>query len=160
MQLFLSPTKICIPFHLGILGSIISLSFLRLFADSYLRRRNKVLVLWLCYLIKLKNDASSAPDVAGLAPAKLQDHLGRAVVAGGHHARVVLPVEGGRPEVDQFNPRVAHPAHRALGGGAHLGEPVTSDEQDVLRFEVCVREVVVVEKLKKTILSSILSMMA
>ena len=106
-------------------------------------------ISYLCkYLIKLKNDASSAPDIAGLAPAELEDNLRRPVVAGRHHAGVVLPVEGGRPEVDELDPGVPHPAHRPLGGRADLRVPVCGHEEDVLGLEVRVRQVVVVQKLK------------
>jgi hypothetical protein len=62
---------------------------------------------------------------------------------------MVLPVEGGGPEVDEFDARVAHAPYVALGGGAELGEPVLGHEEDVLWLEVRVRQVVLVQELKK-----------
>jgi len=61
---------------------------------------------------------------------------------------VVLPVEGGGPEVDELDAGVAHAPHVALGGGAELGEPVLGHEEDVLRLEVRVGQVVLVQELK------------
>ena len=103
------------------------------------------------YLIKLKNNAARAPNIAGLAPAQLQYHFRRPVVSGGDYAGVVLPVESGRPKVDEFDPRVAHPAHRALAGRTGLGVPVRRHEQNVFRLEIRVREVVVVQELETNV---------
>ena len=100
-------------------------------------------------LVKLENDAADAPDVTGLAPAQLQDHLGRAVVPRRHHRRVVLPVERGRAKVDQLDPGVLHAAHGALRGGADVGVPVRAHKQDVLRLQVRVGQVVVVQELEQ-----------
>ena len=60
----------------------------------------------------------------------------------------MLPVEGGRAEVDELDPGVAHAPDVALGGGAVLAVPVRAHEQDVLRLQVGVGQVVVVQKLK------------
>lgn len=98
-------------------------------------------------LVKLKNDASSAPDVTGLTPSQFENHFGRSVVARRDDARVVLPVERRAPEVDQLDPRVPHPPDSALRGGTQLGVPVATDEQDVLRLEVGVRQVIFMQKL-------------
>ena len=69
-------------------------------------------------------------------------------MSGGDYAGVVLPVEGGRPKVDELDPGVAHPTHRALAGRAGLGVPVRRHEQNVFRLEIRVREVVVVQELE------------
>ena len=69
-------------------------------------------------------------------------------MARGNDAGVVLPVKGGRTEVNELDPGVPHPTDGALGGGAHLREPVAPHEQDVLRLQVRVRQLVVVKKLK------------
>ena len=70
-------------------------------------------------------------------------------MSGGDDRAVVLPVEGGRAEVDELDPGVAHAPDVALGGGAVLAVPVRAHEQDVLRLQVGVGQVVVVQKLKK-----------
>ena len=70
------------------------------------------------------------------------------VVSGGDDRAVVLPVEGGRAEVDELDPGVAHAPDVALGGGAVLAVPVRAHEQDVLRLQAGVGQVVVVQKLK------------
>lgn len=72
-------------------------------------------------------------------------------MSGGDDRAVVLPVEGGRAEVDELDPGVAHAPDVALGGGAVLAVPVRAHEQDVLRLQVGVGQVVVVQKLKKKI---------
>ena len=64
-------------------------------------------------------------------------------------AAVVLPVEGGRAEVDQLHPGVPHPPEVALRRRAVLRAPVGRDEQDVLRLQVGVGEVVIVQELDK-----------
>ena len=64
-------------------------------------------------------------------------------------AAVVLPVEGGRAKVDQLHPGVPHPPEVALRRRAVLRAPVGRDEQDVLRLQVGVGEVVVVQELDK-----------
>ena len=69
-------------------------------------------------------------------------------MAGRHHAAVVLPVEGGRPEVDEFDPRVAHPAYVPLAGWTVVARPVLCHEQDVLRLQVRVGQVVIVQELQ------------
>ena len=43
---------------------------------------------------QLEHDAADGPDVTGLSPAQLQDHLRGPVVPRAHHGAVVLPVEG------------------------------------------------------------------
>ena len=67
---------------------------------------------------------------------------------GADHRAVMLPVEGRRPEVDELDPGVAHPPDVPLAGGAVLAVPVRAHKQDVLRLQVRVGQVVVVEKLK------------
>ena len=62
---------------------------------------------------------------------------------------MVFPVEGGRAKVDQLHPRVPHPPEVALRRGAVLRAPVRRDEEDVLRLQVGVGEVVVVQELEK-----------
>ena len=106
------------------------------------------------YLIKLENNATNAPNITGLAPAQLQDNLRGPVVPGRHHRRVVLPVEGGGPEVDELDARVFHAAHGALRVGADLGVPVMAYEQDVLGLQVRVGQVVVMQELNKILIFS------
>ena len=62
---------------------------------------------------------------------------------------MVLPVKGGRAKVDQLDARVAHPAHVPFARRAVLRAPVGGDEQDVLRLQVRVGQVVVVQELVK-----------
>ena len=64
-------------------------------------------------------------------------------------AAVVLPVEGGRAKVDELDPGVPHPSKVPLRRRAVLGAPVRRDEQDVLRLQVGVGKVVVVQELDK-----------
>ena len=47
------------------------------------------------------DDATNGPDVAGLGPANLQDHLWSPVVPGGHNQRVMLVVKSCRAKVYQ-----------------------------------------------------------
>ena len=61
--------------------------------------------------VELEGDAADAPDVAGLAPAQLEDDLGGAVVPRADHLGVVLPVKRGRAEVDQTDLGVLHLPH-------------------------------------------------
>ena len=63
-------------------------------------------------------------------------------------AAVVFPVEGGRAKVNQLHPRVPHPPEVALRRGAVLRAPVGRDKEDVLRLQVGVGEVVVVQELQ------------
>ena len=100
------------------------------------------------YLVELEDDAANAPDVTRLAPAELQDDLGRPVVPGGDHAAVVLPVERGRAEVDELDSGVPHPPDVPLVGGAVLAVPVLAHEQNVFRLQVSVSQMVFVEKLQ------------
>ena len=62
-------------------------------------------------------------------------------------AAVVLPVEGGGAKVDQLDPGVSHPSQVALCRRAVLRAPVGRNEQDVLRLQVGVGEVMVVQEL-------------
>ena len=89
------------------------------------------------YIVKLKYDASYAPDVARVWPAELQDDLGCPVVAGGDDGGVMLPLEGGGPEVDQLDPGVSHPPDRLLTRTHELHRPVTRHhKQQVLGLQV------------------------
>ena len=99
-------------------------------------------------LIKFKEDAPDAPDVTGLGPAELEDHLRRPVVPGADHRAVVLPVEGRWPEVDQLDPGVAHAPDVPLVGRAVVADPVRAHKQDILGLQVRVGQVVVMKKLK------------
>ena len=45
-------------------------------------------------------------------------------MTGGDHATVMLPVEGGGPEVDELDPGVAHPPDGTLSGRTYLRVPV------------------------------------
>ena len=101
------------------------------------------------HLIKLEDDGPSAPDIAGLGPAELEDHLRRPIMPRRDDAAVVLPVEGSRAKVDELDPGVPHPPKVPLRRRAVLGAPVGRDKQDVLRLQVGVGEVVVVQELDK-----------
>ena len=61
---------------------------------------------------------------------------------------VVLPVEGCGPEVDELDPRVPHSSDVPLGGGAVLAVPVVGHEQDVLRLQVRVCQMVIMQELE------------
>ena len=61
--------------------------------------------------VELEGDAADAPDVTGLTPSELQDHLGSSVVSGAHDLAVVLPVEGGGTKVNEADLRVLHLPH-------------------------------------------------
>ena len=100
------------------------------------------------YLVELEDNAANAPDIARLAPAKLQDDLGRPVVPGGHHTAVVLPVESGRAEVNELHSGVPHPSDVPLVRGAVLAVPVVADKQNVLGLQVGVSQMILVEKLE------------
>jgi len=50
---------------------------------------------------ELDKDATNAPDVARVCPAKAENDLGRAVMTGRHNRRVVLILESCRSEVNQ-----------------------------------------------------------
>ena len=102
----------------------------------------------LSHLVELEDNAANTPDIARLAPAQLQDDLGRPVVSGGHNTAVVLPVESGRAEVDELHSRVSHPSDVPLIGGAVLAVPVLAHEQNVFRLQVSVSQMVFVEKLQ------------
>ena len=65
-------------------------------------------------------------------------------MSGGHHAAVVLPVERGGAEVDELDPSVSHPPDVPLVGRAVLAVPVGAHEQNVLRLEVSVSQMIVV----------------
>lgn len=54
-------------------------------------------------LVQLEQDAADAPDVARMAPAELENHLGSAIVTRRHNRAVVLVVERRRAKVDQPN---------------------------------------------------------
>ena len=74
--------------------------------------------------VEFEEDAANAPDITRLRPAQLQDDLRRPVVPGGHDGRVVLPVEGGRAEVDHFDVRVAnHALVSSLNAQEHAQTP-------------------------------------
>ena len=55
-------------------------------------------------MVKLKDDAANAPDVARVRPSHLQDDFRRSVMTGRHDRGVMLPLERGRPKVDQLDP--------------------------------------------------------
>ena len=99
-------------------------------------------------LIKFKEDASNAPDIARLRPSKLEDDLGGPVVPGGDDAAVVFPVKRGRSKVYQLDTCVSHPADVSLVGRTVLAVPVVAYKQNIFWLQICVGQVVVVEKLK------------
>ena len=98
--------------------------------------------------MELEHYAANTPDITGLAPAQLQDDLGRPVVSGGDHTTVVLPVERRRAEVDELHSGVPHPPDVPLVGGAVLAVPVVVHKQNVLRLQVGVSQMIFVEKLE------------
>ena len=100
------------------------------------------------HLVELENYAANTPDIARLAPAQLQDDLGRPVVSGGHNTAMVLPVEGGGAEVNELHSGVPHPSDVPLVRGAVLAVPVVADKQNVLGLQVGVSQMILVEKLE------------
>ena len=50
---------------------------------------------------ELDQDAADAPDVTRVRPAKAEYDFRSPVVAGAHNRRMILVLEGGRPEIDQ-----------------------------------------------------------
>ena len=50
---------------------------------------------------ELNEDATNAPDVTGVAPAKVQDDFRRSIVSSGNNRGMVLVIERGRSEIDQ-----------------------------------------------------------
>ena len=95
---------------------------------------------------EFEDDASNGPDVAGGAPAQLEDDLGRAVVPRRDDGRVVLVVEGGAAKVDQSDLGVAEEAEVLLALGVVDEVVAAVVEEDVLRLEVGVRQPVVVHE--------------
>lgn len=102
----------------------------------------------LSHLVELEDNAANTPDIARLAPAQLQDDLGRPVVSGGHNTAVVLPVERGRAEVDELHSRVSHPSDVPLIRRAVLAVPVVAHKQNVFWLQVGVSQMIFVEKLE------------
>ena len=100
------------------------------------------------HLVELENYAANTPDIARLAPAQLQDDLGRPVVSGGHNTAVMLPVERSRAEVNELHSGVPHPSDVPLVRGAVLAVPVVAYKQNVLRLQVGVSQMIFVEKLE------------
>ena len=95
---------------------------------------------------EFEDDAPDGPDVAGGAPAQLEDDLGRAVVPRRDDGRVVLVVEGGAAKVDQPDLGVAQEAEVLLPLGVVHEVVAAVVEEDVLRLEVGVRQPVVVHE--------------
>ena len=124
--------------------------------------------------VDLEENASNAPDIARLSPSEFEDDLRRPVVSSGHNGRMMLPVEGGRTEVDNLYVGVLCQSFISLLYGAvrtlrsfnciqHAelemrskayfsliinGLKVRVDKQNVLRLQVSVRQMVVVQDLK------------
>ena len=67
----------------------------------------------------------------------------------GYHRAVVFPVKGCRPKVDELHSGVPHAPDVPLGGRAVLAVPVVGYEQDVLRLQVRVCQMVIVQELEK-----------
>ena len=102
----------------------------------------------LSHLVELEDNAANTPDIARLAPAQLQDDLGRPVVSGGHNTAVVLPVERGRAEVDELHSRISHPSDVPLIRRAVLAVPVVAHKQNVFWLQVGVSQMIFMEKLE------------
>ena len=100
------------------------------------------------YLVELKDNAANTPDIARLAPAELQDNLGRPVVPGGHNTAVVLPVERSRAEVNELHSGVSHPSDVPLICGAVFAVPVVAYKQNVFGLQIRVSQMIFVEKLE------------
>ena len=98
--------------------------------------------------MELEHYAANTPDVARLAPAQLQDDLGRPVVSGWHNTAVVLPVERSRAEVNELHSGVPHPSDVPLIRGAVLAVPVVAYKQNVFGLQVGVSQMIFVEKLE------------
>lgn len=89
------------------------------------------------YLVEFENDAADTPDITRVAPSQFQDNLWRPVVPGADHRAVVLPLEGGGPEVDQFDSGIAHSADGfALVEDGVVQVPIVGHEQHVLGLQV------------------------
>ncbi len=102
---------------------------------------------------ELDQDASDAPDVAGIGPPEPEDDLGRPVMPGRHDRRVVLVLEGCRAKVDQANLGVQENLSLAglavaVGGAGRRDLSVVrkrlvlvAAKQDVLGLEIRVDQV-------------------
>ena len=100
------------------------------------------------YLVKLENDASGTPDVARLAPTHLKDYFRGAIVPGRDHTAMMLPVESGRTKINQFHPCVPHASNVPLGSGTVLSVPIIGHKQNILRLQVRVCKMVIMQELK------------
>ena len=98
--------------------------------------------------MELEDYAANTPDIARLAPAELQDNLGRPVVSGGDNTAVVLPVERSRAEVNKLHSGVPHPSDVPLICGAVFAIPVVAYKQNVFRLQIGVSQMIFVEKLE------------
>jgi hypothetical protein len=111
---------------------------------------------------ELHKDASNAPDVTGIRPAKTEYNLGRSVVPRGNHRRVIFVVERCGPEVnkpdlcvEKHPPRLSRPIHRCR---RRRYPPIVRKrlipilaEQDVLRLEIGMYKFEIVEDYRQLV---------
>lgn len=101
-------------------------------------------------------NTADAPNIAGEAPAEVQDDFRRAVVASGHDGGVVFVIKRRRAEINQSDLTVeensALPGIAICGMGGRGDCAVVSegligvaDEEDVFGFKIGVDKVEVVE---------------
>lgn len=105
---------------------------------------------------KFDQNAADTPNIAGEAPAEIQDDFRRAVVAGRHDGGVVFVVESGRTKIDQSDLTVEENATLpsiavcSMGGGgdcAVVSESLVgvANKQNVFGFKIGVDEIEVME---------------
>lgn len=112
---------------------------------------------------ELDQNTSDTPNIARIAPSEVQDDLGSTVVPCRYYRRMILVVECGRTKVDQSDFRIEEHSSkpsRSLRGGrggwyvavVRKGLVGVVDEQDVLRLQVSVNEVEIVEDCQKLVI--------
>jgi hypothetical protein len=109
---------------------------------------------------ELDENASYAPDVARKAPSEVEDDLGSAVVSGRDDGRVILVIKGSRTKVDESNlgvqqyPTELCRARIRVGRRRNVavireGLVVVLYKEDVLRFEISVDEIKIMQDCKE-----------
>lgn len=96
--------------------------------------------------VVFKQDAADTPHITRLTPTQLKYDLWGSVVTSRDDDRVVFVVKGGAAEVDEPHRGVVYPPFIALLLGVVYEGVVRVDEEDVLRLQVSVSQLVVMEK--------------